>query len=340
MWRDSTIAVLIGLLCAGYVLWRGSSDPLASDFDQLWHGARALFTGANPYEYVGPTGVFAWDYLFYPLPAILVVSPLGLLPLLAARACFAAVSGGVLAFALLRNNPMQLLLFLSAPALIAIGRGQWSPLLTASFYLPVLACVSVAKPHIAVALLAGNQRLQKAFLAALIGGCVLILASFIVEPRWFRSWLGIIGLRGDIPLLRRTGGFLILLALLRWRRPDARLLVALGSVPQTASLYDDVPLFVIPRGLRETCFLAIGGNVAFLLVLSGLGLEQDLNHRVALWNLICLFLPATLMLLRRPNVETVSAPPPSKIGRIDVLLLSALMVSAFFALWAIESRFR
>src|SRR5687768_3199107 len=128
-WNRASSAIaplVVAVLAAAYVLVRGVSDPEVSDFDQIWHAARALMQGANPYEYVGPTGTFRWDYLYYPLPAVLVVSPLAFLPLLAARALFAALTAGLLAAAVVRDMPVRLLIFLSAPTMIAVGRGQWA----------------------------------------------------------------------------------------------------------------------------------------------------------------------------------------------------------------------
>jgi hypothetical protein len=345
-WRDFGIVLIIALLAAGYVVLRGTSDREASDFDQLWQGARAVFRGQNPYSYIGPFGEFEWSYLYYPMPALLIVSPLALLPLLAARACFAAVSAGLLATALLRERPMRLLMFLSAPMLIALGRGQFTPILFVAAYFPSMAWLGVAKPNIALAVLFGCQQPRRAIYAAAIGGAVLTVSSFIVDPSWFSSWLNAISHKSDgWSVLRNSGaGFVIVAALLRWRRNEARLLFALGSVPQTPTYYDAVPLFIVSRGFRETALLVIGGNLALLLLVIAPGLRTDeigpmYADRVMLWLLVCLYLPATLMVVRRPNDFR---PVPEKGfngGRVDVAIAVLLAFSAFFAGWAILSRF-
>jgi hypothetical protein len=342
--KGLTAPLIIATLAAAYVVLRGTSDPTVSDFDQLWHGARALMRGVNPYSVVGPNREFQWDSLYYPLPAMLVVSPLAFLPLLAARACFAAISAGLLAAALRREGSVRLLVFLSAPLLIAIGRGQWSPLILAAAYLPWLAWIGVAKPHIALAVLPLSQQPRAALMAAALGGGALLIVSFIVEPGWVGAWRAAVGIKGDTaPVLLRAGGFGILLALLRWRRRDARMLVALGSMPQTPSFYDAVPLFAIPRGFRETAGLVIAGNVALLLLVSGIGLRLDemwvrFNERVELWSLVCLYLPCTWIVLRRPNANQYTPAAPAK-GVVDLALLAALLMSAFFATWATLARF-
>ena len=344
-WRHVFAVALIAILASTYVVVRGTTDPEVSDFDQLWHGARALIRGYNPYQYVGPTGVFGWAPLYYPLPAMLLVSPLALLPLLAARAVFAAISAGVLAAALLRDSPVRLLVFLSAPMFIAIGRGQWSPLLVAAAYFPSLAWVGFAKPNIALAVLFGSRKPLSAVKAAVIGGAILSALSFIIEPGWVASWLEAVGRKRDgLSVLLHGGGLFVPLVLLRWRRPESRMLAALGSVPQTPSFYDTVPLIMVPRGFRQTSFLVVAGNVALLGLVGGVGLRTEevgplYAERVLLWSSFVLYLPCVFMILRRPNDTRALPAAPFRKGLVDPAMLIALVASAFFALWATLARY-
>jgi hypothetical protein len=55
----------------------------------------------------------------------------------------------------------------------------------------------------------------------------------------------------------QAGGFVALLGLFRWRRPEARLLVALACVPQTMLLYEALPPFLIPRTIGEVVVLLV-----------------------------------------------------------------------------------
>lgn len=48
----------------------------------------------------------------------------------------------------------------------------------------------------------------------------------------------------------------MLIALLRWREPMARLAVAWACMPQTPIPYEAVPLFLIPRTWTESSVLA------------------------------------------------------------------------------------
>jgi hypothetical protein len=103
------------------------------------------------------------------------------------------------------------------------------------------------------------------------------------------------------------GGILILAALTRWRRGEARLLVALACVPHTTLPYELLPLFLIPRGWVQTASLVALSHLMWLLV------AHDFPHPDFYYTVIeytrtsipCLYLPCTLMVLRRPNVGAV-----------------------------------
>ena len=87
-----------------YVVALAIRDPgFVSDFDQIWLAGRALLAGENPYRAVatGFAGHAGLPFpLFYPLPAVVAGVPFALMPLVAARAAFAAVSLGAFAYLL------------------------------------------------------------------------------------------------------------------------------------------------------------------------------------------------------------------------------------------------
>lgn len=64
-----------------------------------------------------------------------------------------------------------------------------------------------------------------------------------------------------LPLLLRPFGWMLLLALLRWRDPAAHLLLALAAVPQAASFADSVLLLLVARTWGEAALMA-GTSVA------------------------------------------------------------------------------
>jgi hypothetical protein len=342
-WRMAlAIGLVAGALAAALVIVRGTSSPTASDFDQLWHGARATWAGMSPYSAVGPGRTFDWDYLFYPMPAVLVAMPFALAPLLVARAIFAGVSASLLAVAFARDDRAKLLALLTAPTLIALGRGQSSPLLLAAAYFPALAWLGVAKPNIAIALLPVSRNLRLTLIAGAVGAGLLTALSFALEPTWVSQWRDVVARKTDnAPALLRFGGFLIPLVLLRWRRREAWLIMLLACMPQTPSFYDAVPLFAVPLGLRQCATLGLSANVAFLALVTGLGFAADATYgtRVTTLSVIFLYLPTVALVLTRPNESRpATAPPPAT--RADLVLVALFAISAFFAIWGTVAKYR
>ena len=94
-------------------------------------------------------------------------------------------------------------------------------------------------------------------------GSGLAVVSLAAMPTWPREWLAQLP---DSPYhfspLRTPLGFILLLALARWRRPEARLLVVLGIVPQSPFVYEVLPLFLIPKSRFQTYALVIGSDLA------------------------------------------------------------------------------
>jgi hypothetical protein len=109
-----------------------------------------------------------------------------------------------------------------------------------------------------------------------------------------------------VPPVFMPWGFLVLAAAARWRRPEARLLAALACVPQTLLMYESVPLFLIPRTWFESIGLVVLSYVANSQMVNTGVIGHDVDHSgrlLVLW----LYLPATLMVLRRPNEGVVPA---------------------------------
>jgi len=104
-------------------------------------------------------------------------------------------------------------------------------------------------------------------------------------------------------IISRPGGALLLLALLRWRRPEARMLAALALVPHTTMVYEMLPLFLIPRTMRQMAALTLVTQVAFAAAFSlrpGANYEHlggMLNAHWPFW-LILVYLPALVLAIR------------------------------------------
>jgi hypothetical protein len=300
-----TVAVIAGVLAA-YLAWPAIGIVGKSDFNQLWYAARALLSGGNPYDAVGPGKIFDWPFpLFYPLPGVLATVPFTLATPVAASMAFSGISAALLAWAFTRDASYRLIAFLSFSFYYAAAISQWSPLLIAAALIPSLGFVFAVKPTIGLALWLYRPRW-----VAVAGCAALILLSFAVRPQWFGEWVGTFGagahIRGPITML---GGPLILLALLRWRRPEARLLVALACVPHTTLLYEALPLFLVPASWAQALLLLALNWAAEITVIT-LGPYNSLIERAKMNGVVSvtlLYIPCLIMILRRPNEGEVPA---------------------------------
>ena len=300
----AAFALGLGLAAAIYVILHGRANPqFTSDFDQVWAGARALWEGKDPYTVVGPGREFGWRWpLYYPLPALVVVAPLGLLPVIAARALFAGASSALLAWAVTRDGWSRWPIFLSVSFMVTVELGQWSAIYAAAFFLPAVGVIAIAKPNFGVALAAVNR---ERLVLWMLGGTLLLLAiSQVLQPGWHESWLTNLRAAPHFkPHITRPLGFLMLLAAVKWRRPEARWLLALALIPQAPSFYDQLLLGVVCLTMREALLFAVSTIILFFYV--GFNTPQPdyeswgrLVGNGTLW--ICYF-PALAMVLRRPN---------------------------------------
>jgi hypothetical protein len=295
-----------------------SGEAKARDFDQVWFAARALFAGRNPYVEIGPGLAFDWPApLYYPLTAAVTVLPLATIGRSVAAVLFAAGASGAFVWAATRRSLAPAVVITSASAALAAETVQWSPLLGAAYGIPWLGALLCAKPTIGLAIwLARPTR------AAVIGGVVLSGIALALVPSWPLDWLEALrhtslASAGGTPYfapIKSAGGAFALLAILRWRRPEARLILALACVPQTPLLYETVPLFLVPYSITEGGVLWLGSWLAALWLSAAGPFDSDLaRFRVSVdaigW---CLYFPAIIMVLRRPNV----GPAPERLERL------------------------
>ena len=104
-------------------------------------------------------------------------------------------------------------------------------------------------------------------------------------------------------------GVLCLLALSKWRRPEARLLAFMACVPQLPYWADQLPLFVIPRQRREMQMLMLATIVGFLCW-SEFGRSdpsRDFIDSMRPFSVAFTYAPALLLILRRKNVGPLPA---------------------------------
>lgn len=307
-WRIA-VAAFVAVVSALYVRAHGLSQPsFVSDFDQVWAASRALLAGSDPYAEIGPEAPFKWKWpLYYPLPALLLTSPLAYLPVLHARMLFAGVSAGIFTWAVSTRGWNHWPIFLSITFYVSVDLVQWSPLLASAFFLPIVGAVVAAKPNFALPI-ATAARTHTHVLWILAGTALLLAISFLARPDWLASWLGHLSAAPHFKApVTRPFGFLLLLAVLKWRRPEARWLLGLSLIPQAPTFYDQLLLVAVCLTWRQTAILAAGTWVLFFFV-GAQGPQPDyaawgsVVGNATIWS--C-YLPCLVMLLRRPNEGTL-----------------------------------
>ena len=308
------LAIAIGIGIASGALtavWHQTFPLHASDFDLLWIAARALRAHQDPYLAVHDWG-WRWP-MYYPLPAVVAVLPLAWLPLPVARALFAAISATALSFGLSTRGWWWLVVFLSGAYFWAALSVQLTPLITAAALIPALRPLYAAKPTTGLPLLALDPN-RRGVVMALTGMALLTVISLMLDPEWPAAWLAAIQDAPHIrPALTRPFGWLLLLSVLRWRRPAARYLLLLACAPQNALPHEMLPLVLVAETPREVAWFTLS-----TLFLAGVAVQPDWTGRpfvdivAAPWpyTLALVYLPALAMVLAKPNQTT---PEPSRL---------------------------
>uniref|UniRef100_A0A831TG60 DUF2029 domain-containing protein n=1 Tax=Thermorudis peleae TaxID=1382356 RepID=A0A831TG60_9BACT len=306
------LALVIGLastvLCYYNLVQR---DQLASDFTWPWRGAMRLLNGQNPYDDPKLSPLFPYPFdapLYYPMPALLVALPFTALPAELAGALFFGISSGLLAYGISRSGLHHLPLFLSAPFYVAAVVAQWSPLITAAAFLPALLPFAFAKPNVGIPIVLSFPHRRGLILSAFVLGL-----SLLIMPRWPLEWLENVTTSHHqyrIPLTVLPGP-LLLLALVRWQRPAARLLLLFSLIPQRLWFYDQLSLWLLARSARESMLLSAASWVGYwgwrLLPDGDLRLGTS-PETAAPWVVACIYLPALLVVLfREPSRRVLRA---------------------------------
>jgi hypothetical protein len=268
-----------------------------SDFDFLYQAAERLLRSESPY----PPGT---HWFPYPLPAILLAVPFTAIPLSLARPIFDVLVGAAFVYALWRYRGTYALLGLASGAyLLAMWHGQTTPLMVAAALVPALGFLLAVRPNTAAALWIGWPSPR-----ALLGASLVLALSLVVLPSWPWDWW--LALPRDytplMPPIWRPFGFLLLLAALRWRLPEARLILAIAFIPQTTLPYELVPLALIPANRVEMILFVVGSWIA-VAIAEGL----HLNDSMATWTasgwpvtLCAVYLPMIYLVFRRQNTKS------------------------------------
>jgi hypothetical protein len=311
-----TLSVGASAALLAWSVW-SRPQPQTSDLAQVWAGARALLHHQNPYEAIGPGRTFNWPYpLFYPMTAILTLIPLAALPLRWVDPIFVGLGFGLFTYAVTMRRLVTpaLVALVSLGALMTLQTSQWSLLLTGAALVPGFGWLLVAKPTIGLALFAAFPRWKTA-----IGCTALLILSIIIWPTWVADWRATFSSAPHViaPIVR-AGGPLLLLALLKWKRADARLLLGLACVPHTTVPYETIPLFLIPQTWLQACGLWALALLAYVgqWATGPYGSQEAYWAGGAQWIVALLYLPCLGMILSRPNVWSDSYPEMN--ARLDL----------------------
>jgi hypothetical protein len=295
------MAVLVAI-GAGLTTWLNlSAQPFtgAKDFTYPWRAARALLAGHNPYEVIVPSGPYPFESRFpYPLPAALAAVPLAGLPAVLGAALFVGVSCGLLAWAWGRDGMWRFWAFCSAPLVMTLALGQWSPLLIAGSLLPPLGFLLAFKPTIGLALFASRPSWRTA-----VAGLAVCAACLLLVPTWPLDWVRAARETvGHPPPIARPLGWLPLLALVRWRLPEARLVAVMACVPQNPYFYDQLALWLVAWNGRTALLLTLLSWVAYFGTKAHCADLYFCGTEAEPWVQWLLYIPATALVLARDPV--------------------------------------
>ena len=257
------------------------------DADLYWavHLAQRLLARQNPYD---------TPLEQYPLTAALFGLPFVRMRPEVAAGIFWGLSSFLLALGLTRTGYTRLLIFLAYPYWAGIIAVQWSPVIAASAFFPLLMPVTMVKPQVGLPVFL--TRLSRRGVWACVTVFVLTLA---VMPAWPLAWIKQAGnYQHYFPLLVLPGP-LILLALLRYRDRDAILLLLSALMPQRW-FFDSFILWLIPRSRRQIIW------TAFFSWGAGLWRWYHIPHsfnQVGRWAVLWIYLPMLVVVLLRNKRE-------------------------------------
>jgi hypothetical protein len=176
---------------------------------------------------------------------------------------------------------------------MALKVGQWSPLITAAAMVPALGWLAAVKPTLGFGAL--FYRLDW---RAFAGAALFLLVSVIVLPAWPHEWIANLHNVESHPAPIATPfGIALILAALRWREKEGRLLLAMACVPQLLFFADQLPVYLVARTRVQMAALALCGTIAWLAWFVQLKTGDLYVPRAAPYVMIGVYAPALLMVL-------------------------------------------
>jgi hypothetical protein len=289
---SALIGVLAAFLCFSIMK---KFHQGAADFGWSIHLAQRFLDGKNPYDTPKEQ---------YPFTAALFGMPFVRLRPEIAAAIFWGLGSLSLALGLTRDGYHRLLVFLAYPYWTGLLTAQWSPIIMASAFFPLLLPVTLVKPQVGLPILLTRMS-RRGFFACLVLG----LISLALLPRWPWLWLGQTGYYQHFFAIMVVPGPLVLLALFRYRDRDAWLLVLTSLMPQRW-FFDSFILWLIPKSRR-----AIVATVAFSWCA---GIWRAYHpptsfDQVGRWIVLSTYLPMLAIVLFRSR-EAVLQPETASLG--------------------------
>lgn len=305
-----SVALAIALVVGGIVYWHLTviePTTMGFDFTWPWRAARALLDGKNPYDVIRPSGPYPLDANFkFTLPAAVVAIPFAWVRPQVAAAAFSAISAALLSYALTAEEWGRLFILVSPPFLVNALSGQWSALLMAAAILPGLKWLWVCKPTVGGAMFVYRPTVRSGVVTLLV-----VLASLVILPSWPRDWLE--SVRTDpaqhyIAPVTLLGGPIMLASLTRWRTSEGRMMLILSFAPQALTFYSALPPLLAARTRMESLLLASSSTLAWFgwqWALHGRPIQQSRPVYGGNWILWLCYVPALILVLRRPNEGAV-----------------------------------
>jgi hypothetical protein len=175
--------------------------------------------------------------------------------------------------------------------------------MVAAALVPALGLFLAVRPNSAAALWIAWPSLKTLLAASLVLGL-----SLVVRPSWPWDWWLALPLDHTplMPPILRPFGFILLLAALRWRLPEGRLILAITFIPQSTLPYELVPLALIPATWLEMGIYVLGTWIA-VAAAQGFHLSENMARWTAAgWpvTLCAVYVPMLYLVLRRQNSKT------------------------------------
>jgi hypothetical protein len=314
-----TVALAFGIAFGGLNAWiirpNGPNIGL-SDFLVYWLAGKALLIGADPYTFVPahyPPGLFA------PATIGLIAAPFTPVPAYIAAPLFLGVGCAALAFAVTKNGWTRLWIFAASPVWYASLIAQVSPLLVGAALYPVAWGLLTAKPNLAIPHIAIYGTSWRRIVYGAVSIVAILALTFAIRPTWLMDWRESLrsspfGKQYQIPMLA-LWGFVLWLPILRWRRPEARLVFLMACMPQNFVFYEQLPLLLVPQSRREMIGVAIISQMAGILssmAQAGESSFLERNAAAAPYTIFGLYIPAIALVMLRSN----QGPAPARIERL------------------------